>query len=149
MIMHYIALYTPCIALFNCGHLLHIWVDHVEPESEFQAEQVRWVFGNPQVSSGEDTNLALNQGKPLCIPPKSLSFIFETLFIKLFNCVLSLHDLYGTVVALGFSFPIILVYPCYNSCRLIELTRHRYKCRRCRVVERSCVGNRCLYTHCY
>jgi hypothetical protein len=149
MIMHYIALYTPCIALFNCGHLLHIWVDHVEPESEFQAEQVRWVFGSPQVSSGEDTNLALNQGKPLCIPPKSLSFIFETLFIKLFNCVLSLHDLYGTVVALGFSFPIILVYPCYNSCRLIELTRHRYKCRRCRVVERSCVGNRCLYTHCY
>jgi hypothetical protein len=60
MIMHHIALCTPCIALFNCGHLLYIRVDHVEPESEFQAEQVRWVFGGPQASSGEDTNLTLD-----------------------------------------------------------------------------------------
>jgi hypothetical protein len=27
MIMHHIALYTPCVALVNCGHLLHIrWI---------------------------------------------------------------------------------------------------------------------------
>jgi hypothetical protein len=107
--MHHIALCTLCIALFNCDHLLHIRVDHAEPESEFQAEQVRWVFGGPQVSSGEDTKLALDQGKARCIPPKSLSFIFETLFTILFDCALSLKDLYGTVVVLGFSFPIILV----------------------------------------
>jgi hypothetical protein len=32
--MHHIALHTPCIALFNYGHLLHIQVDHAELESE-------------------------------------------------------------------------------------------------------------------
>jgi hypothetical protein len=46
---------------------------------------------------------------------KSLSFMFEALFIILFDCALSLQGLYGTVVALGFSFSNILVYPCYNS----------------------------------
>jgi hypothetical protein len=35
MIMHHIALCTPCIALVNGGHLLHMWVDHVESESKF------------------------------------------------------------------------------------------------------------------
>jgi hypothetical protein len=42
------------------------------------------------VSNGEDTDLALDQGKPRCIPPKSLSFIFETLFIVLFDSALNL-----------------------------------------------------------
>jgi hypothetical protein len=79
--------------------------------------------------SVKDTNLALDQGKPQCIPPKSLSFIFETLFIILFECALSLQDLYDTVAALGFSFPFILVYPCYNSYRSLELARRRYRCR--------------------
>jgi hypothetical protein len=49
-------------------------VDHAEQETEIQVEQVRWVFGGSQASSGEDTNLALDQGKTWCIPPKSLSF---------------------------------------------------------------------------
>jgi hypothetical protein len=88
--MHHIALCTPCNALFNCGHLLHIQVDHTEPETEFQAEQVRWVFGGPQALSCKGTNLALDQGKPQCIPPKSLSFMFETFFIILYACALSL-----------------------------------------------------------
>jgi hypothetical protein len=80
------------------------------------------------VSSGEDTNLVLDQGKPRCIQPKSLSFIFEALFIILVDCVLSLQDLCGTVAALGFFFLIIIVYPCYNSYRSLELSRHRYRC---------------------
>jgi hypothetical protein len=42
--MHHISLCTSCIALFNCGHLLHIRVDHAEPEV-------------PQVSCCEDTNI--------------------------------------------------------------------------------------------
>jgi hypothetical protein len=88
--MHHIALCTPCIALFNCGHLLLIRVDHVELKTKNQAEQVQWVFEGPQASSGEDTNLELNQGEPQCIPPKSLSFMFETLFIILYACTLSL-----------------------------------------------------------
>jgi hypothetical protein len=77
MIMHHIALCTPYIALVNGGHLVHMRVDHAEPKSEFQAERVQWAFSGPQASSGDDTNLALDQGKPRCIPPKPLSFIFE------------------------------------------------------------------------
>jgi hypothetical protein len=64
MFMHHIALCAPCIALFNCGHLLHIWVDHVEPELEFQAKQVQWVFRGPQVSSYEDTNIVVIKARP-------------------------------------------------------------------------------------
>jgi hypothetical protein len=88
--MHYIALCNPCIALFNCGHLLHIWVDHAELKSEFQVEQVRWVFGGPQASSDEDTNLALDQGKPWCIKPSSLSYIYlYYILIIILACALS------------------------------------------------------------
>jgi hypothetical protein len=128
MFMHHIALYTPCIALVNGVHFLHMWVDHAEPEAEVQKGASLRIVGGPQVSSGEDTNLALDQDKPQCIPPKSLSFIFKTLFRILVDCALSLQDLYGTIAALGFSFPIILVYPCYNSCRSLELPRRRYRC---------------------
>jgi hypothetical protein len=95
-------------------------LDHVELELREPTEQV---------PAEDPTNLALNQGKPRCISPKSLSFIFETLFIILFDCALSLQDLYGTLAALVFSFPIILVYSCYNSYRSLELARHRYRCR--------------------
>jgi hypothetical protein len=58
LIMHYIALCTTCIALFNYGHLLLIRVDHVEPKTENQAEQVQCVFGDPQASSYENTTIA-------------------------------------------------------------------------------------------
>jgi hypothetical protein len=54
-IMHHIALCTPCIAIVNCGHLMHIREDHMEPKTEIQVEQVQGLFGGPQVSSGEDT----------------------------------------------------------------------------------------------
>jgi hypothetical protein len=40
MIMHHITLCSICIALVNGGHLLHIRVDHAEPEAEVQKEQV-------------------------------------------------------------------------------------------------------------
>jgi hypothetical protein len=63
-IMHHIALYIPCIALFNCGHLMHIWVDHAELESEFQAEQIRRVFGGPQASNGSDANIVVIKISP-------------------------------------------------------------------------------------
>jgi hypothetical protein len=62
---------------------MHFTVDHAETKAEIQAEQVQRVFGGPQAKSGKDTNLALDQGKPWCIPPKSLFFMFETLFILL------------------------------------------------------------------
>jgi hypothetical protein len=33
-------------------------IDHVEIKTENQAKQVQWVFGDPQASSYEDTNIA-------------------------------------------------------------------------------------------
>jgi hypothetical protein len=93
MIIHHIALCTRCIALFNCGHLLHIRVDHVEPESEFQAEQVRWVFGGPQASSREDANIVVIKTSPGAFNHYSLSFIsnlglcYSWLCIKLIGVV--------------------------------------------------------------
>jgi hypothetical protein len=56
MIMHPITFCTPCIALVNGGHLLHMRVDHMEPESKFQAEQVQWAFEGPQAPSVMDAN---------------------------------------------------------------------------------------------
>jgi hypothetical protein len=41
--MHHIALCTSFIEHFNVAHLLHIRVDHVEPESEIKKEQVQEV----------------------------------------------------------------------------------------------------------
>jgi hypothetical protein len=64
MIMHYIALCTPCIALVNCNRHFAYTLDHAELKMEIQAVQVQWRIGGPRVSSGEDTNLMLDQGKP-------------------------------------------------------------------------------------
>jgi hypothetical protein len=65
-------------------------VDHAEPKSKIQAEQVQNEYDGPQVSSCMDTNLDLNQGKPWCINQWSLSFTFESYFMLLYDCALSL-----------------------------------------------------------
>jgi hypothetical protein len=39
-------------------------VDHVKPESEFQAEQVQRVFGGPQASSCQDANIVVIKASP-------------------------------------------------------------------------------------
>jgi hypothetical protein len=44
-------------------------IDRLEPKTEVQVEHVRKVYGGPQVTSCEDTNLTLDQGKPRCITP--------------------------------------------------------------------------------
>jgi hypothetical protein len=62
--MHHITLCTPCIAYFNCGHLLHIQVNHVDPKTENQAKQVQWTFRGPQVSSCEDANIVIIKASP-------------------------------------------------------------------------------------
>jgi hypothetical protein len=64
MFMHYIALCTPCIALVNCGHLLHMRVDHAEPELDFQAEEVRWLFGSPQAPCVMEANIVVIKAGP-------------------------------------------------------------------------------------
>jgi hypothetical protein len=62
--MHHVAPSTPCIARFNCGHLLHIQVDHTESGSKFQAEQVQGVFEGPQAPSYEDANIVVIKASP-------------------------------------------------------------------------------------
>jgi hypothetical protein len=42
-------------------------IDHVEPKTKIQTEQVQRVLEGPQASSGDDTNPELSQGKPRCI----------------------------------------------------------------------------------
>jgi hypothetical protein len=65
--MHHIALCTPCIALFNCVHLLLIQVDHMEPKTKNQAKQVQWAFGAPQASSCEEANIVGSRQAPVHI----------------------------------------------------------------------------------
>jgi hypothetical protein len=119
MIMHHGTLCTTYIVFMLVSRTCIFVVDHAEQGREEP----------PEPAQVEGANYEQDQGKPRCIPPKSLSFIFETLFIILFDCTLSLQDWCGTVAALGFSFSTILVYPCYNSYRSLELARcrHRYR----------------------
>jgi hypothetical protein len=64
MIMHHIVLCTPCIALVNVGHLLHMRVDNSEPKSKFQTEQVQWTFRGPQASSCEEASIVVIKASP-------------------------------------------------------------------------------------
>jgi hypothetical protein len=57
--MHHVALCTPCITLFNCGHILLMRVDHGEPKSELQAERVQNEYDGPQAPRCMDSNLAI------------------------------------------------------------------------------------------
>jgi hypothetical protein len=43
---------------------MHMRVDHTEPKSEIQAEQVQWVFGGPQASSCKDANIIVIKASP-------------------------------------------------------------------------------------
>jgi hypothetical protein len=74
--MHYNALCTSCIALFNCGHLLHMWVHHVEQKSEIQAERVQKEYDGPQASSCEVANLFVIKTSPSA-SHRILDFPFE------------------------------------------------------------------------
>jgi hypothetical protein len=88
--MHHIALCTQCIALFNCGHLLHMRVDHKEPKPEVQAEQA-------QVEAS--TNLVWDQGKPRCIKPPSLNFVSLYVLIMILRYALGYRSCIDALVA--------------------------------------------------
>jgi hypothetical protein len=45
-------------------HLYTYTLDHAEPKSEIQAEQVQWVFGGPQASTWEDDNIIVIKSSP-------------------------------------------------------------------------------------
>jgi hypothetical protein len=58
-------------------------LDHIleQPESDAQAEKAR---------AEAPTNLALDQGKPQCNPPQSLTFILNHYLFAMLDCALSL-----------------------------------------------------------
>jgi hypothetical protein len=48
---------------------MHIRVDHAEPKTEIQAEQVHGVFRDPQASNCEDGNIVVSQASPGAFNP--------------------------------------------------------------------------------
>jgi hypothetical protein len=70
-------------------YIMHIQVDHAEPKAKIQAEQVQWVFGDPQASSCEDANIVLIKASLSGSNQCSLSFIFNLCFMFYFECALS------------------------------------------------------------
>jgi hypothetical protein len=62
-------------------------LDHAELKTEIQAVQVRWAFRGPQASSGEDINLALDQGKPDASNP-IIDFCYNCILIMILACAL-------------------------------------------------------------
>jgi hypothetical protein len=61
LFIHHIAVCTPCITHLALSHTYACAIDHAEPEPQESTEQA-------QVEA--ITNLALDQGKAWCIPPK-------------------------------------------------------------------------------
>jgi hypothetical protein len=53
--------------LYLVSHICTYAIDLAELKMEVQAVQIQWRLRGPQALSGEDTNVALNQGKPRCI----------------------------------------------------------------------------------
>jgi hypothetical protein len=43
---------------------MHIRVDHAEPKTKIQVEQVQPVFGGPQAPSGEDADILVTKTNP-------------------------------------------------------------------------------------
>jgi hypothetical protein len=70
-----------------------ILIYHAEPELEFQAELVQWMFGSPQVSSYENANIVMIKVSPdafnlaHCFFNLNLALCFNCLCIKLIGVV--------------------------------------------------------------
>jgi hypothetical protein len=43
---------------------MHMRVDHAEPKTEIQTEQVKWVFEGPEAPSVMDTNIVVIKAIP-------------------------------------------------------------------------------------
>jgi hypothetical protein len=78
--------------------------DLVEPELEIQEEQSLCKYGGPQVTIYMDTILALDQGKPWCIPPIILVLSFNHYNYVMLDCALIYRNYDSIVVALWLSF---------------------------------------------
>jgi hypothetical protein len=67
------------IALFKCGHLLHMRVDHAEPKSEIQTERVQKEYDGPQAPSCMYTSLAIGSRQAPVHHTTILDFYFDSL----------------------------------------------------------------------
>jgi hypothetical protein len=65
-------------------------VDHAEPKSKIQAEQVLWVFRCPQALSCEDVNIVVTKESPGAFNQFSFTFILNPCFMFYYDCALSL-----------------------------------------------------------
>jgi hypothetical protein len=79
MVMQHRTLCTACIALKLVSHTCIFAIDHAEQGREEP----------PEPAPVEGANIEQEKGKPRCIPLQSLSFMFGTLIIILFDCALS------------------------------------------------------------
>jgi hypothetical protein len=59
-------------------------VDHAEPKTEIQAEQVQWVFGSPQALSFKDANIVVIKASPGASHP-IFDFYFELIYLYFEN----------------------------------------------------------------
>jgi hypothetical protein len=84
--MHIIALCTPCIILFNCGHLLHMRVYHAEHKSKIQAKRVQTEYDGPPATSCMDTNLAIGSRQALVHQTTVLEFCLP-LYLNYDSCL--------------------------------------------------------------
>jgi hypothetical protein len=66
---------------------MHIRVDHAEPESEFQAEQMRRVFGGPQASSDSDANIIVIKISPGAFNHAHCLLIWILPYVSLWLCI--------------------------------------------------------------
>jgi hypothetical protein len=66
MIMHH-NLAPHALYILILTHIYAYTLDHAEPKSVIQAEQVQKEYGGPQAPSARILTLLLDQGKPRCI----------------------------------------------------------------------------------
>jgi hypothetical protein len=88
--MHHITLLHSMHCTILIVSIFAYMIDHAEPKTKIQAEQVQWVFEGPQVSSCEDANIAFVSRQALMHLTIALVFYFETLLYILLDCALSL-----------------------------------------------------------
>jgi hypothetical protein len=65
LVMHHIALCTPCIVQFNVSHLLHIrWTPWSRKQKFKRSKKLQWVFRGPQASNVVDANIFVMKASP-------------------------------------------------------------------------------------
>jgi hypothetical protein len=75
----------------------------------------------------ESANTELTEGKPRCIPPISLDFWFSiNISITVWLCI-KFTGFVWHYSCTKISFPIILIYPCYNSYRSLAMATRRHR----------------------